>query len=423
MNIVVIGSGGREHAIVWKLKQNKNVKKIYCLPGNGGIGMLAECVSIPVDDIEAIGRFALEKKADYVVVGPEAPLAAGAADHFRTLGLKVFGSVKKSAMLEGSKIFSKNFMKKHGIPTADFRTFSDYSVAEKYLSGLDKPLVVKADGLAAGKGVIMCGTPEDAKKAAKDMLVDKSFGNAGKEILIEDCLEGREISVIAFCDGKTLLPMPSAQDHKRAYDNDEGPNTGGMGAYSPVPFVNDAITKKVKERVLDNFIRGLRADNMDYCGIIYFGLLLVNGSDPYVLEFNVRFGDPETQPVLPLLRTDLVELIDATVNGKLDSITMDVSSDYSMCVVLASGGYPGRYAKGMEITGLDRVKDAAVFHAGTRSEGGKFLTSGGRVLGVTAQGKTFREARDRAYDAVSVIKFRNMHYRKDIGSKAMKDSK
>jgi phosphoribosylamine--glycine ligase len=418
MKILVLGSGGREHAIVWKLSQSRVVDKIYCIPGNGGVSQVAECVSLSLENFTKLSDFVKEHNIDFTIVGPEAPLVAGVSEHFKSKGLKIFAPDGKSARLEGSKIFSKNFMKKYNMPTADFEVFDDYDKAVEHISQISNPPVVKADGLCAGKGVIVCDTKEQAKDAARKMLVEKVFGSAGEKIIIEEKLTGQEISVIAFCDGETILPLPTAQDHKRAYDNDAGPNTGGMGAYSPVPFVSKEIMSKIKKRVIENFIKGVKSERMDYCGMIYFGLLLVNNTDPCVLEFNVRFGDPETQPVLPLLNTDLVELFSATIARRLKDCSISIKDECSICVVIASGGYPGSYEKGKEITGLDKVKNAVVFHAGTKRDNGKFYTNGGRVLGVTGSGRTIEDARANVYDAVKLIKFDGMHYRKDIGSKA-----
>jgi phosphoribosylamine--glycine ligase len=424
MNILVIGSGGREHALVWKLAHSKSVNRIYCIPGNGGISRIAECVNIDISKFDKLSEFVKEKKISLTVVGPEAPLVSGIVDYFKSEGLEIFGPDKKCAQFEGSKIFAKKFMKKYNIPTAEFETFDNYDAAIKYTKDytdkISSSVVIKADGLCAGKGVVVCDTYTEAERAINNMLLKKEFGQAGEKIVIEKRLFGEEISVLAFCDSETILPLPVSQDHKRVFDDDKGPNTGGMGAFAPVPFVKKDIIDKIKTRIFDNFIKGLKSENLEYKGIIYFGLL-ISENNPYVLEFNVRFGDPETQPVLSILESDLVDLILATIEHKLNRCSVKIRDRYAVCVVIASGGYPGAYQKGKEITGLDKVKDVTVFHAGTKYIDGKFYTDGGRVLGVTGTGKTLQEAITNTYDAVSLIKFENMHYRKDIGRRGIVD--
>lgn len=419
MKILVIGSGGREHALVWKLRESKSIDHIYCIPGNGGIRRSAETADIQLHNFVRLSDFVKEKKIDFTVVGPELPMVTGITDHFKTRGLRIFGPNLQCARLEGSKIFAKNFMKKYDIPTAEFETFDSYEKAAGYIGLQKNSLVIKADGLCAGKGVIVCDTPQEARNAAEEILVKKAFGNAGTKIIVEKRLTGQEVSIIGFCDGNTILPLPPAQDHKRIFDGDKGPNTGGMGAYSPVPIVTKEIMEKIRRRIFHNFIKGLHAEKMDYCGMIYFGILLVGNVDPYILEFNVRFGDPETQPLLPLINNDIIELMSATVTKRLADTSISIKDECSVCIVLASGGYPGSYEKNKEITGLDNVKDALVFHSGTRYENEKFYTDGGRVLGVTALGKTLEEARKTAYNAVEQLHFDGMQYRKDIGMKAL----
>jgi phosphoribosylamine--glycine ligase len=422
MRILVIGSGGREHAIVWKLSQSKKVKKIFCAPGNGGIKDIAELVNTKSDDIPGLLDFAKNNNIDLTVVGPEAPLVKGVVDIFKENGLKAFGPYKDTAMLEGSKAFSKNLMKKFGIATAGFRVFDNPQAAKKYLNEKGIPIVIKADGLAAGKGVIIPKTIEEGEAAIDSIMVKKVFGTSGDRIILEDCLEGEEASVLIFTDGKTVKPMESAQDHKRIFDNDKGPNTGGMGAYSPAPVVSKKVMDGVIKNVFMPLINGLRKEGRVYKGVLYAGLMMTKNG-PMVMEFNVRFGDPETQAILPRLKSDLADVMLACVEGTLDKI--DVKWDKSACisVVCASKGYPDAYKKNIEISGLKeagKIKDVIVFHAGTKDVDGKIFSDGGRVLGVTSLGKDIKSAKINAYKAIEKIKFKGMQYRKDIGDKAIK---
>ncbi|OGS45480.1 MAG: phosphoribosylamine--glycine ligase [Elusimicrobia bacterium RIFOXYD2_FULL_34_15] len=413
MNILVIGSGGREHAIVWKLSKSNKIKKIFCIPGSGAISKIAECVNIDSLDFEKISDFVLENKIDLTVVGPEIPLSEGIVDYFNKKNLKIFGPDKRAAQLESSKVFAKTFMKKYNIPTASFEVFDNYEKALKYINS-NPSVVIKADGLAAGKGVFVCDNVKEAQDALKEIMVNKIFGEAGKNIVIEEKLSGEETSLLAFCDGKTILPLIPAQDHKRIFDFDKGPNTGGMGAYAPVNLVD----KKASDKIFDSFLNGINLEKLNFKGIIYVGIMLTK-EGPKVLEFNVRFGDPETQAILPLLKTDLLDLVSATVNGELSKYKIEWYNGYCVSVVLASGGYPGKFEKGKEISGLDNIKDAVVFHAGTKLENGKFLTSGGRVLNISAIGPTLKESISKVYSNLEKIKFEGMHYRKDIAAKRL----
>ncbi|MBU0686984.1 MAG: phosphoribosylamine--glycine ligase [Candidatus Margulisbacteria bacterium] len=421
MKILVIGSGGREHTLCWKIKQSPKVEQVYCAPGNAGTALVAENLGIAATDIAKLAEFAERNKIDMTVVGPEAPLVEGIVDEFEKRGLRVFGPSRKAAYLEGSKIFSKNIMKKYNVPTADFKVFTESADAIEYIEQKGAPLVVKADGLAAGKGVFVAKNTEEAIDAVKTILDDEVFGEAGSQIIIEDCLMGEEASILAFTDGKTIIPMASSQDHKRVNDNDEGPNTGGMGAYSPAPVVTDALMKKINDEILIPTIKGMEKEGVPYKGVLYCGVM-VTKDGPSVLEFNVRFGDPETQVILPRMKTDIVDLFDAVIDGKLKDKKIDWENKDCVCVVMASGGYPGKYEKGIEIKGLEaaaKLKDTVVFHAGTALDGEKIVTSGGRVLGVTALGKGIKAAIDAAYAAVSKISFEGAHYRKDIGKRAL----
>jgi len=423
MKVLVVGSGGREHCLAWKLSQSSLVDKIFCVPGNGGTERIAENVVQDSYDIDSLAALAQKEKIDLVIVGPEAPLVQGLVDKLRSLGIKAFGPDKELALLEGSKIFAKEIMEKYGLPTAEFRAFTQVDQAKAYIKKQGLPLVIKADGLAAGKGVII---PEDEAEAlaAVDMLMtEKKFGEAGKKIIIEQCLEGEEASILAITDGKTVLPLVSSQDHKRAFDNDQGPNTGGMGAYAPAPVVTDEVMKKVMDKVFMPLIRGLSREGRIYRGVLYAGLMIKNG-EPKVLEFNVRFGDPETQVILPKLKTDLAEVMLHTVSGTLDQVSLTWDPRTFVSVVMASGGYPGPYEKGKKISGLEKAeadKDVFVFHAGTKKDKTKkdLLTSGGRVLNVVASGLTLKDARDNAYAAVKEIFFEGMRFRTDIGNKAL----
>ncbi|HIX24971.1 MAG TPA: phosphoribosylamine--glycine ligase [Candidatus Lachnoclostridium avicola] len=418
MKILVVGSGGREHAIVWKLAQSPKAEKIYCAPGNGGISQLAECVDIGAMEFEKLAAFAKEKEIDLTVIGMDDPLCGGIVDVFESQGLRVFGPRKNAAILEGSKAFSKDLMKKYGIPTADYQVFTDPKQAEEYLETAKFPIVLKADGLALGKGVLICNTLEEAKAGVKTLMLDKQFGSAGDEIVIEEFLTGREVSVLSFVDGKTIKIMTSAQDHKRAKDGDQGLNTGGMGTFSPSPFYTEEVDAFCREHIYQKTVDAMRAEGREFKGIIFFGLMLT-AEGPRVLEYNARFGDPETQVVLPRMKNDLVDVFEACVDGTLDQVELEFEDNAAVCVVLASDGYPEKYEKGFPISGLeafDGKKDYFVFHAGTKKgENGQILTNGGRVLGVTAMGKDLKDARRKAYEATGWISFENKYMRTDIG--------
>ncbi len=421
MNILVIGSGGREHALCWKIKQSPKVKKLYCAPGNGGISRIAECVNIGVEDIDGLLKFVFEKKIDLTVVGPEASLVKGIVDVFIQKGMKIFGPSALAAQLEGSKAFAKEFMHRRGIPTAVYRVFDDAPGANAFLAQAQFPRVVKADGIAAGKGVYVCGHLKEAQTAIDEIMVQKVFGTAGHRVVIEECLQGQEASVLAISDGKHFLVLPAAQDHKRIFDDDLGPNTGGMGSYCPAPVVTADVLKTVIARVIEPAIRGMYQENMPFKGVLYAGLMLT-ASGPMVLEFNVRFGDPETQSILPRLKTDLVEIMLAACEGHLHELSVQWDPRSCVCVVVSAGGYPGPYQSGLPITGLDEVIDAdtVIFHAGTKNDGGTLVTSGGRVLGVTALGHGLEEAIAHAYSALEKIHFDHCFFRRDIGQKALK---
>ncbi|MDD5774217.1 MAG: phosphoribosylamine--glycine ligase [bacterium] len=425
MRILIVGGGGREHTLVYKIKQSPKVEKIFAAPGNGGMEKLAQCVPIEVADINRLLDFAVKEKIDFTVVGPEVPLTLGIVDIFKSKGLRIFGPDKKGAQLEGSKIWSKNFMKKYNIPTADYNVFNDTAKASEFIEKAKYPLVIKADGLAAGKGVVICKGKEEARGVLSDFMEKNTLGNAGKKVVIEEFLEGEELSIIAVTDGETILPLSSAQDHKKIYDNDEGPNTGGMGAYSPVPFLNKELEDKINKKVVFPTLRGLKKEGIDFRGVIYFGFIIKN-NEPYVLEYNCRFGDPETQAILPRLESDLVELMEAVEEKKLSewmkSNPVKWASKSSVCVVLASKGYPGSYVKGKEISGLDEAEgliDSYVFHAGTIKKDNKIFTNGGRVLGVTALGDSLKDAQKKVYEAVKKISYENIYYRKDIAGRAI----
>ncbi len=422
MKILVIGSGGREHALVWRLSKSSGVSKLFCAPGNGGIAALADCVNIKADNIAQLTAFALENGIDYTVVGPEVPLTAGISDEFEKNGLKIFGPVKSGARLEGSKVFSKEFMRKYNIPTADFKVFTDVSSALDYINKKGVPIVIKTDGLAAGKGVFVCNSADEARKSARLIMEQKIFGDAGDKIIIEECLEGEEASILAFCDGETITIMESSQDHKRIDDEDKGLNTGGMGAYSPAPVVNGRLIEQIKEEIFDRILAGFKKEAIDYKGVLYAGIM-VTDKGPKVLEFNVRFGDPETQSILMRLKTDLMDIIKAVISGNLKDIKLEWDEKPAVCVVIASGGYPGKYIKDYEIKGLDKaaeLENLFVFHAGTNIKNEKFYTSGGRVLGVTAMANNIEKAIDKAYMGVRCIYFKDAHFRKDIGARAIK---
>lgn len=419
MRILVIGSGGREHALVWKLAQSKHIERIFCAPGNGGISEIAQCVDIKADDLEGLLNFARKEKIDLTVTGSEIPLAKGIVDLFQKNDLRIFGPTKKAAQLEASKVFSKEMMKKFGVPTADFKVFDDAASAKKSVHKL--PVVIKADGLAAGKGVVIAKTKVEAHQAIDEIMVEKIFGESGNKIIIEDCLEGEEASILVISDGKNYLPLASSQDHKRVYDNDEGPNTGGMGAYSPAPVVDILMQKKIEDEVIKPIIDGMRKEGIPYKGILYAGIM-VTKDGPKVLEFNVRFGDPETQAILPRLNSDLAQMCLASIEERLSNMTLEWKPDACVCVVVASGGYPGKYEKDKEIFGLDKLinqEGVVVFHAGTKKAMDKIMTSGGRVLGATALGKNIKEAIAHCYEAILKINFESMHYRRDIGKRAL----
>ncbi len=421
MKILVIGSGGREHALVWKLASSPRVSKLYCAPGNAGISQLATCVPISVTDLTGLKTFAEEKAVDLTVVGPEAPLALGIADLFRQSKLKVFGPTQNAAKIESSKAFAKNLMMRQRIPTADASTFDSVRPALTYLERCSLPTVVKADGLAQGKGVVVARTAQEARDAVVNMLERQAFGDAGKRVVIEECLEGEELTLMAFADGKTVVPMLAAQDHKRLGEGDTGPNTGGMGAYAPAPLATPALRYAIMRDVLHPAIEGLLRVGSPFYGVLYAGIMVKDGT-PYVLEFNARFGDPETQVVLPSLKTDLAEVLEAVVEHRLDQIHLEWSEESAVCVVLASGGYPGKYAQGLPITGLQDASDqdrTAVFHAGTAWNGQDVVTAGGRVLGVTAWGSSLKTAHDRAYEAGRNITFEGQYFRTDIAGRVL----
>ena len=415
MKILVVGSGGREHAIAWKLAKSKRVEKLYCAPGNAGIASVAECVPVKAEDLEGIRDFCVENKVDMAVIGPEVPLSMGITDLLNEAGIRVFGPDKNCSQLEGSKSFTKAFLKRHHIPTAGYREYTEKEALKKDIGIFGYPMVLKADGLAAGKGVVLAENYEEAEKAIEEMMGDRIFGDAADLIVVEECLRGIEASMLCFVDGRTIVPMESAQDYKRIFDGDKGPNTGGMGTYSPSLIFNDELKKEIDEKILQPTIRGFIEDGLDFHGVLFIGLMI--GKDgPKVIEFNNRFGDPETQSVLMRLETDLADIFDACIDGTLDQIDIRWSDRREVCVVLASGGYPGSYEKGKVIRGLDDVdEDIVVFHAGTAEKDGQIVTSGGRVLGVTAVGATNDEARAKAFANVEKITFEGAQYRKDIG--------
>lgn len=419
MRILIVGSGGREHAIAWALSKSDKVERLYCAPGNAGIAELAECVPISEDQFEPLTKFAKEQEIDLVVVGPEAPLFAGLVDVLEEAGLKAFGPRRNAAIIEGSKVFTKQLMRKYNIPTAAYESFDNYEEALAYLRKQRAPIVVKADGLAAGKGVTVAATLEEAERALREIMVDKVFGEAGAQVVIEEFLSGQEMSILAFVDGETVRPMVPSQDHKPVYDGDKGPNTGGMGTYSPVPHIPQSVVDEAIETILIPAARAMVQEGRPFRGVLYAGLMITE-QGPKTVEFNCRFGDPETQVVLPRLKTDLADIFMATVNGKLQEIEIEWSDEAAVCVVLASGGYPGPYEKGKPITGLDQVEQSVVFHAGTKLADGRIVTNGGRLLGVTALGKDIAEARARAYADIEKIRYEGKHYRTDIALKALR---
>jgi len=418
MKVLVIGSGGREHAIIWKLSQSRVVDRIYCAPGNAGISEIAECIEVESKNLSAFVDFVKYEWIDLTVVGPEEPLAKGIVDLFLKEGRKIIGPTKAGAQIEGSKVFAKEFMKRYKIPTANYQVFNSYTYAEEYIRLKGAPIVIKADGLAAGKGVFIAKTHDEAMDALKLIMKEKLFGPAGDRVVIEEYLQGQEVSYLVFTDGKTIVPMVTSKDHKRLLDNDEGPNTGGMGTFSPNPIITPELEKEILETVIQPTIMGLRAEGIIYKGILYAGLMIVNGK-PYVLEFNCRFGDPETQVILPRLETDIIDIFMSISEQRLSKVNVKWKDEASLCVILASHGYPGTYKKGIPISGLEmvkRLKDVMVFHSGTGfDEEGKIVTNGGRVLGITALGQDLKDARNKAYSAIELIHFDGMQYRKDIG--------
>lgn len=421
MRVLVVGSGGREHAIAWKISQSKKVKKLFVAPGNAGIAKVAECANIKADDVSALADFAVQKKVDLTVVGPEAPLAKGIVDAFQSKGLHIFGPRKDSAQIEASKVFAKKLMKKYGIPTADFAVFDDKEKALDYVQGSNGKLVVKAEGLAAGKGVLICENSKEASAAIEKIMGQKAFGEAGNRVVIEEFLEGEEASIIGFSDGKTVQLLPSSQDHKRAFDGDKGPNTGGMGAYSPAPIVTKKLENFTLEKIMLPTIEALRKEASPYVGVLYAGLMITKDG-PKVLEYNCRFGDPEAQAVIPRMQGDMVEIIEKCMSGELRRVKMKVKKQAATCVVLASGGYPEHYEIGKTISGLEqagKMKNVVVFHSGTAKQNGKIVTNGGRVLGVTGLGSSIKSSIETAYKAVKKMSFEKMHYRTDIGQKAL----
>ncbi|NLL80525.1 MAG: phosphoribosylamine--glycine ligase [Clostridiales bacterium] len=417
MKVLIVGSGGREHAIASSVAKSPKVEKIYCAPGNAGIAQLAECVDIGVMDFDRLVAFAREKEIDFTIVAPDDPLVAGAVDAFEAAGLTAFGPRKNAAILEGSKAFSKDLMKKYNIPTAAYENFESAEEALKYLETADMPIVLKADGLALGKGVLICNTLEEAKEGVKSIMLDKQFGNAGNKLVIEEFMTGREVSVLSFVDGKTIKPMTSAQDHKRAQDGDQGLNTGGMGTFSPSPFYTPEVDAFCKEHIYQATVDAMAAEGREFKGIIFFGLMLTE-KGPKVLEYNARFGDPEAQVVLPRMKNDIMEVMQACIDGTLDQVDLQFEDNAAVCVVLASDGYPVKYEKGKKITGLSAFedqKDYFCFHAGTKQSGEDIVTNGGRVLGITATGKDLVEARKKAYEATEWVSFENKYMRHDIG--------
>ena len=422
MRILVIGSGGREHALVWKLSKSKLVKKIFVAPGNSGMEELAESLPIAVDKTVALADFAQSSKVDVTIVGSESPLVYGIADYFASRKLPIFGPTKAAARLEGSKVFSKKLMEKYGVPTAPFRIFRKEEEALGYLEGADFPIVIKADGLAGGKGALVARTHEEARKTVHGILTDRIFGEAGGQVVIEKHLTGEEVSILAFVDGEHFVLLPASQDHKQVFDNDQGPNTGGMGSYCPVPMVTQVLLEEIREKVFEPVVKAMAREGSPFQGILYAGLMLTSRG-PQVLEFNVRLGDPEAQSILPLLKGDLMELIQATLERRLHQVKPSWEPRSCACVVLASEGYPGKYDLGREISGLKEVadlQDTLVFHGGTKREPGRLVTWGGRVLDVVGLGDTLESAVERVYDAVAKIRFQGMHFRSDIGTKAIK---
>lgn len=417
MKVLIVGSGGREHAIASSVAKSPRVEKIYCAPGNAGIGQIAECVDIGVMDFDRLTDFARKEQIDLTIVAPDDPLVAGAVDAFESAGLRAFGPRKNAAILEGSKAFSKDLMKKYHIPTAAYENFDNAEDALNYLETAKLPIVLKADGLALGKGVLICNTLEEAKQGVQSIMLDKQFGSAGNKLVIEEFMTGREVSVLSFVDGKTIKPMTSAQDHKRAKDGDQGLNTGGMGTFSPSPFYTEEVDRFCREHIYQKTVDAMAAEGREFKGIIFFGLMLTEDG-PKVLEYNARFGDPEAQVVLPRMQNDIIEVMEACIDGKLDTIDLQFADNAAVCVVLASDGYPVQYEKGKLITGLSAFEgkdDYFCFHAGTKQTEDGIVTNGGRVLGITATGKDLKEARKKAYEATEWVSFENKYMRHDIG--------
>ena len=424
MKVLIVGGGGREHAIAWKLSQSQKVDKIYCTPGNAGIAELAECIEVAPDDFGALLDFVKYEWVDLTIVGPEDPLSKGIVDVFEKEDRRILGPTKAAAMLESSKVFAKDFMRRYRIPTAEYKVFSSYIHAEDHVRMMGAPIVIKADGLAAGKGVIVASTVDEAISALRLIMKDRAFGDAGDRVVVEKCLLGEEASFMVFTDGETIVPMVSSQDHKRVFDGDAGPNTGGMGAYSPAPIITPEFEKEIIDTIMRPVIEGMKSDGIKYKGILYAGLMIDNNKAS-VLEFNCRLGDPETQPVLSRLSTDLLDICLALTDGKLAELEVQWKPEPAVCVVLASKGYPGKYAKGDIIEGLEaakKIEGVTVFHAGTSFSGSNIVTNGGRVLGVTALGDDIRSAKVRAYEAIEKIHFNGMHYRKDIADRALTHS-
>jgi len=422
MNVLVVGGGGREHALVYKLKASKEIKNLFTAPGNAGTEKLSQNVNIPPESISEMKTFCIEKKIDLVVVGPENPLAVGIVDELSKSGIKVFGPNKRAAIIESSKVFAKEFMCRHNIPTADFRVFSNILDTKAYIEKHDLPIVIKADGLCAGKGTFVVHTSDELDRALDDIFIKKRFGEAGKRVVVEEKLSGEEASFFAISDGEKVLPLIGAQDHKPVFDEDKGPNTGGMGAYAPAPLIDKKLYQKIMERIIHPTIEGLKQEGIKYKGVLYAGLM-IKDNEPYVLEFNCRFGDPETQPITMLMESELLPVLLSSIEGGIEKTQIKWKNGYSVCVVLASGGYPGKYEKGKVIQGLEdveKMEDVYVFHAGTKKDKeGKIVTNGGRVLSITSYAEEFAVAQKRVYEAVEKIHFEGMHYRKDIGNKAL----
>jgi len=419
MKVLIVGGGGREHALAWKIAKSKSVNKIYCAPGNGGISRIAQCIPIKAMDIKGMVDFSVESKVDLVVVSPDDPLAAGMVDALQAVGIRAFGPVRDAAIIESSKEFSKNLMKKYCIPTAEYDVYDNPDEAFKHLRHRKYPLVIKADGLAAGKGVIIAQTYDMAVEAIQKIMGDRIFGDAGNKVIIEEFLTGKEVTVLAFTDGKTLIPMVSSQDHKKVYDCDIGPNTGGMGAFSPSKYYTPEIANECMKTIFTPTIEAMNKEGLKFKGVLYFGLMLTD-EGPKVLEYNARFGDPETQVILPRLKNDIIEIFNAVIGEKLDKINIEWDYEEAACIIAASGGYPGEYKTGYEIKGVEETEkeeNIIIFHAGTRYENGRYYTAGGRVLGVTALDSTLKMAVNRAYKGIAKIGFKDMHYRKDIGIK------